>query len=340
MPLPEEKHDDYTSAESAEKHHEEVDSDTGFDSLDLPEVPRVSVRATSDIPFAAETSFPSVKDSPADLVDTDSDLSKSNPSKKFEGEVGHPDTLTHARENKQFQFVPFVAAPPPRPLFMLPIERSDANPVSSPDLSPKFVAVPPPPPPFQLPSDQSESSPVLPRDPSTPFVSSPQSVSLPSKQSKPELFVSQDATPSAPHTKPEIDIDLQDVLSAAQAAAESADRAATAARAAASLAQVRIAELISKKNGSAEKNQSPVGSDLRNISEKPTFDQQNSFDNIFSSDDMHKMQDASPEAVAHAHQPQRSVSLEDDPYFSYPNLFSRQDSGLKPGAHSSDEHSR
>jgi vacuolar protein sorting-associated protein IST1 len=106
-------------------------------------------------------------------------------------------------------------------------------------------------------------------------------------------------------------IDLDDVLSAAQTAAESAERAASAARAAANLAQLRIADL--KKNSQVyNKYSDSVQKESHHQTEgaqKPVFDHQDSFTN--------DTQDYVP-----SHVPQRSPSLEDDPYFSYPNLFS------------------
>lgn len=106
-------------------------------------------------------------------------------------------------------------------------------------------------------------------------------------------------------------IDLDDVLSAAQTAAESAERAASAARAAANLAQLRISDL--KKNSKVYSN---YGDSVQKEShhqteatQKPVFDHQDSFTN-------------DTQDYVSSHVPQRSSSLEDDPYFSYPNLFS------------------
>ncbi|RLN03237.1 hypothetical protein C2845_PM13G04640 [Panicum miliaceum] len=110
------------------------------------------------------------------------------------------------------------------------------------------------------------------------------------------------------HTGSMAEIDLDDVLSAAQTAAESAERAASAARAAANLAQLRIADL--KKNTKSYSDGVPKGSHHQaEATQKPVFDHQDSFTN--------NTQDYVP-----YHVPQRSPSLEDDPYFSYPNLFS------------------
>jgi len=109
------------------------------------------------------------------------------------------------------------------------------------------------------------------------------------------------------HTGSGTEIDLDDVLSAAQSAAESAERAASAARAAANLAQLRIADL--KKNTKSYSDGVPKESHHQTeATQKPVFDHQDSFTN--------NTQDYVP-----SHAPQRSPYL-DDPYFSYPNLFS------------------
>ncbi|XP_057490352.1 uncharacterized protein LOC130776220 [Actinidia eriantha] len=75
-----------------------------------------------------------------------------------------------------------------------------------------------------------------------PFISppSPPPVVFPEKKSEPSLPLSR--------TKSEANVDLQDVLAAAHAAAESAEHAAAAARSAATLAQVRISQLVKKKS--------------------------------------------------------------------------------------------
>lgn len=155
------------------------------------------------------------------------------------------------------------------------------------------------------------------------------SPSPPVKPTEPDIFTKTEEVipPPVPHTdymfsrQPEqvhatspesrANIDLDDVLSAAQTAADSAERAAAAARAAANLAQLRIADL--RKNSNVyDKYSGGVQKETHHQSEvtkKPVFDHQDSFTN--------DTQDYLP-----SHAPQRSPSLEDDPYFSYPNLFS------------------
>jgi hypothetical protein len=156
------------------------------------------------------------------------------------------------------------------------------------------------------------------------------SPSPPVKPTEPEIYTKTDevATPPVPHTdytfsrQPEqvhvisptesrANIDLDDVLSAAQTAADSAERAAAAARAAANLVQLRIADLkkisnVYDKYSNAVQKESHHQSE---VTQKPAFDHQDSFTN-----------DTQDYLLSHV--PQRSPSLEDDPYFSYPNLFS------------------
>ncbi|KAE8701853.1 Transducin family protein / WD-40 repeat family protein isoform 1 [Hibiscus syriacus] len=71
-----------------------------------------------------------------------------------------------------------------------------------------------------------------------PFISPPSISARPS-----------DPTSAISKPKSETNFDLEDILAAAQSAAESAEHAAAAARSAANLAQVRIAELKQKRNG-------------------------------------------------------------------------------------------
>ena len=87
-----------------------------------------------------------------------------------------------------------------------------------------------------------------------PFISPPSQ----SPATRPATFPGRQSEPPQPlpRTKSEANVDLQDVLAAAQTAAESAERAATAARSAASLAQLRISELVKKKNDQISDNSS------------------------------------------------------------------------------------
>lgn len=87
-------------------------------------------------------------------------------------------------------------------------------------------------------------------------------------------------------------VDLNDVLAAAQAAAETAERAAAAARSVASLAQLRISEFARKK----------------------------------SDEDDEPGLDSGQVPVSGHLQPQRLSSMEDESYFSYPNLFNSRSS--------------
>lgn len=126
-----------------------------------------------------------------------------------------------------------------------------------------------------------------------------------------------------PRTRTGITDDLQDVLAAAQAAAESAERAAAVARTAASLAQLRISELIRKQNED-ESTDNPFSGDNHrsNAPETPNLDRKSStqdHDGGFSSS-------SPPHQPFSPHQPQRLPSM-DDGFMSYPNLFTSRSPG-------------
>ncbi|GAB4861030.1 hypothetical protein Ancab_036192 [Ancistrocladus abbreviatus] len=120
-----------------------------------------------------------------------------------------------------------------------------------------------------------------------PFISPPSldSTPFPDRESSP--------SPSLSTTKSDANLDLQDILDAAQVAAETAERAA--ARSAASLAQVRISDLTKKKNDRSPDDscENPFYTDYSNLSpatEKPHVDHQNSsldFDDNENSQSLH-----------------------------------------------------
>jgi len=155
-------------------------------------------------------------------------------------------------------------------------------------------------------------------------------VSLPSREN------SQSPSPS----KAKMD-DLQDILAAAKAAAESAELAAAAARNAASLAEVRISALTKSKSGQSSGGdvENPFYADTHNLSEateKFHLDR-NGMGNVFENPQTPIRLDQPPYHATEFgpklggdalkpdvpnHQPQRIPSMDDDPAFTYPNLFS------------------
>ncbi|KAL1300273.1 hypothetical protein AAHE18_18G166600 [Arachis hypogaea] len=173
-------------------------------------------------------------------------------------------------------------------------------------------------------------------------------------------------------SKSEANVDLQDVLAASHAATKSAECATAAARSAASLAQVRISELtrenseqspdsssvnafyagddnqstterghLAKHNSrgtsdgsgrnTLELNQDHFASD--SLSGSPSFP---SFDTLKADFDSSLPKNHSVGEKFSPHQPNRLPSLDDDPYFSYPNLFSRHSSNVGSQNHHSD----
>ncbi|KAK9943456.1 hypothetical protein M0R45_009063 [Rubus argutus] len=175
-----------------------------------------------------------------------------------------------------------------------------------------------------------------------PFISSPSlsSATFPARETNP-------LPPSLSRRRSEANVDMQDVLAAAQAAADSAERAAAAARSAASLAQTFLISRLLKKSPiltilspmvillvikPSESHQVPEygqGSGTLNPSSmdsfKMDFDSPHPNDHVFEREPVH-------------YQPQRSTSVDDDPYFSYPNLFTSENNGS--GTQSSTDNSR
>lgn len=185
---------------------------------------------------------------------------------------------------------------------------------------------------------QVESDPDHPKESKqfVPFISPPSlpQASFPARESS-------GLSPSPSKTKTDAPLDLNDVLAAAKAAAESAERAAAAARSAASLAEVRISELAKGKS-----DKSP-GSDSENpfyaATEKLQLDDRNSSSDYdgnpngskHSTYDEPELESKSSPPRDHvhdhdqdqglsSHQPQRIPSMDDDTDFSYPNLFRSQ----------------
>ncbi|KAL3514027.1 hypothetical protein ACH5RR_026744 [Cinchona calisaya] len=192
-----------------------------------------------------------------------------------------------------------------------------------------------------------------------PFITplSQSSTTFPVKQDNP--------SPSISRTKSEINVDLQDVLAAAQTAAETAERAAAAARAAASLAQIRINELVKRKSKVSD---STLENPFHLNTEKPRVDHDVSLDDSdgvlkppspHHNDESHIGPQISPvpsfdetkvdydpfPSNIHVpgngeanHQFQRLPSMDDD--LSYPNLFTSQGSHLGSRTNSFADHSR
>ncbi|XP_068320179.1 vacuolar protein sorting-associated protein IST1-like [Pyrus communis] len=317
LPLPKEKHDETLQYSPDQDQKELSDSDDGLDSLDFPEVPKQSLRPSAN-PASAPAMSPPLPTQPHPEIDHD--LSK---------KLGSIDSQSKEPSFESGEVME---------------ERSVANNQEQSHVSVGAV----------------EDKQFL------PFISSPSlsSASFSTRQSNPP--------PNLSRTRSEVNVDLQDVLAAAQAAADSAERAATAARSAASLAQVRINE-ITKKNseevpetscenpfhvdvpnqsdtrekpnsnhlipdgGSAGVIDSPVphqihlygqGSEISNASSITMEPLNVDFDSAHSNDH-------ASEHDPVRHQPQRLASMEDDPYFSYPNLFTSQNSNVGSDAHSS-----
>ncbi|KAJ8477445.1 hypothetical protein OPV22_021172 [Ensete ventricosum] len=309
LPLPPEKHD-ALSSDDVDESHTEPDSEADFDSLDLPEVPKDSVRAALDVPSASGN----VSNLPSSTHDLglDHQASKSIPDEDMphvpsmapggnDLEPSIASSYNHPNmEHKQF--VPF-AGPPSS--FSVSAQQNELLPPSlssmSESLKPSLPAhSPPPSSSVSLSPKQSEpalSPPLLSsfpdkQDQNEPPLSHPLLFPVASSAKHSEQVTSAVSSASLPPTKnesaaslsrakSEINVDLQDILAAAQAAAETAEHAAIAARAAANLAQVRITDLATKwSNRTSESCGDELqgeGSEQANNSARLTFLQQYSF---------------------------------------------------------------
>ncbi|KAK7277347.1 hypothetical protein RIF29_18498 [Crotalaria pallida] len=306
LPVHEEKHNEEVHSTHDSPSKEQPDSDSDYDVLDFPEVPTVSVRPDPSVATAPDTVTPLVM-LPLE-VDLDSpshsgDLADLNHEQAAERSSVHRDE-PHASFDKMGskQFVPFI---------------------SPPSVSP---------------------------------------VSYSARHSDPPASMSS--------TKSEASVDLKDVLAAANAAAESAERAAAAARSAASLAQVRINELTNKKNEHVpDTSENPFyvggGDNESSTAERGHFNEPHiagnsdgsgrsdlehhrdhysssgshsssfpSFDTLKSDFDSSLPTDHVVDEKSSSHQPKRLPSMDDDPYFSYPNLFTSQNSSVGSHTHS------
>lgn len=312
MPLPEEKHHEALHSAPDQPSYEEPASDSGSDTLEFPEVPQVSVRPNANVASApvSLTPSPSVPPPEVDLHSSSSfGVNRDVKQEVEEQSLADKDESRNSYgsvENKQF--VPFISPPA----------------VSSGSFS----------------SRSSDSPP-------------------PHSRTRTEVEV----------TKTEADVDLQDVLVAAHAAAETAERAAAAARSAATLAQLRINELTKKNSehilDSSSENPFYAGSINQSKStEAERFTEQNvagdnnggtnhfephqhhesqgpdlsfsTFDKLKAEFDSSLPDEHVPEDKSSGHKPKILPSMDDDPYFSYPNLFTSQNSNPELHTHSSD----
>ncbi|KAL2497039.1 Regulator of Vps4 activity in the MVB pathway protein [Abeliophyllum distichum] len=306
LPLHKEKHDEPLYSASKQDTEKQSDSDADFEILDFPEVPKQPLQSSKGTVSAPEM-LPFPASALSETYEEDSEPSEDNrkPSEEVLLEKSVSRELDSPNNSlgpvEDKQFVPFISPP-------------------------------------------SQSSASVSRQGNVPL---------------PVVGI-----------KSENNVDLQDVLAAAQAAADSAECAAAAARSAASLAQLRISELVKKNNDEVSdgrlKNAFHGDKAKLDDVEKPILDNQSSFgsDSVLSSPSVHRDQenyiaheasnlgscnlakgDADTSSNNHvnlgtAHQPQRLPSMDDETYFSYPNLFARQSSNLSSHAQSFTENSR
>ncbi|KAJ8504306.1 hypothetical protein OPV22_005192 [Ensete ventricosum] len=327
LPLPPQKHDEHDDVLSSDRTDNGLDADS--DSLDLPQVPKDPVRATIDFPSAlgnVSSEPPSAHQlgfgRPAITKSISSeDMPQVPPVEPAVSEFSDPTSSPNQSNaviaaNKQF--IPFVS-PPPLSSFSAPPKQNEFSDPTTTWLSSTSQPAPSPSPPSSsISPSPNRSEYVLPPPPPPPPLSS-----FPDHQAQNEPASSQPSFSS--RAKCEVDVDLQDVLAAAQSAAETAERAAIAARAAANLAQVRITDLLTKSESGGGNESHGQGFEEQTDLANPIFhDQQSSFCN-----NNEKSTDYGLEQIWDSHEPQSSPVSEDEAYLSYPNLFASKDSDLK-----------
>ncbi|KNA17396.1 hypothetical protein SOVF_079660 [Spinacia oleracea] len=284
VPLPKEKHDEVIQSTSVQGVSELSDSEESFDELEFPEVPKVSLRPSADAEVLPAPPHQS------EIHSFPLQQSNIDPEDNLRS-IKHESPKSSVTPGEIKQFLPFISHPSSLPSASLPVKESSSSPP-------------------------------------------------PSK------------------VKRDVDFDFRDVLAAAMAAADSAERAAAAARSAASLAEARISELSKSKSGTQSPDsdaENPFHASSGNLSaatEKLKLDDRNaSGDDDVSklwipggdygddensnglrhatSDETRLESESFPHGdhtfkpeLPHHHQPQRIPSMDDDPEYSYPNLFS------------------
>ena len=294
-----EKHDEslhsaHEQASKEEEEEEDSDFDAGFDHLGFPEVPKASIQPRADA-VSAPAVIPPSPSAPHPQVDNEA--------------LGHSEVYESLSRHLH---------PEPQEASE---ERTGVDPSEElPDVSVKSM-------------EEKQF---------VPFISPPMSASasFSARQNNPT------PPPALSRTKTEGgNIDLQDVLAAAHAAAETAERAAAAARLAASLAQVRITEIM-KKNDHDQVLDSgsghPFHTDNASDQSPPTTEKPHDPDKYQASEAALNLPSFDGDKVVHDHViedkpghhlPQRLPSMDEDSYFSYPNLFASQGSNLGSGDH-------
>ncbi|KAK6116117.1 hypothetical protein DH2020_008386 [Rehmannia glutinosa] len=212
---------------------------------------------------------------PVPLPEEKHDETKSTTSK-------HEDTDS----DEDFEIIDFPEVPRQQPL------HSNKGTVSTPEMLPFPDNA------LSEDDDEEEQNPSVSKEDKqfVPFI-------CPPSQSSASFHAKERTSPPSISETENDNVDLQDVLAAAEMAAESAERAATAARSAASIAQRRINELVKKNNDEVS------GSTIENPFHEAELDSQKSFgdsDNPFTSSSQNNVS-----GNYMAHQPTAHPSCDD-----------------------------
>ncbi|XP_078441257.1 uncharacterized protein LOC144711200 [Wolffia australiana] len=303
-------------------HEFESDSHDALDFLDLPEVPRAFPTPTTE---HNETPASKASDDFHPFIKPPSNLSGLSPPNLIvpPPQPGAPplNLVTHLPSESSLsageEGVKLSTSSESTPAILNKINEGPV--LNSSDQFLPFFTPPPP--------KQEVHPPNLVTPPPNKVALSPPEPSLPEVEEAEKLSLASESTPAILRKRGELDKELQDAVAAANAAAETAERAAAAARLAASLAQVKMAELVGRTGPFSEETEKVSHYD-DDAGDRPVIPLQT------AEDDSSGMATRFPDDSRTL----RSLSMDDDPYFSYPNLFSRQNSSAME--HSPIDHSK
>ncbi|XP_047982163.1 uncharacterized protein LOC125223188 [Salvia hispanica] len=290
VPLPKEKHDETTYTAPEPATHEQSDSDSDFDIVDFPEVPVQLLQ-----PKKAAVSTPVMLHFPESAL---SDDDQEEAVKPEPGNVSREKSVVKEDASLNIQtgateakqFVPFISPPTQSSETVAATMRESSSP-----------------PAIKMYDDHVDFQAVL----------------AAAESAERAAATARSAAESA-----------ERAAASARSSAESAERAAASARSAADIAQIRISELSKRRSNefSAPQHHNNTnnsnGGDSGCPSTSPnqtdacqnTATQQLTPVSSFNS---------SPPSDNALHLPQRLPSMDDEPYFSYPNLFTSQGSNLQ-----------
>ncbi|XP_074264173.1 uncharacterized protein LOC141586753 [Silene latifolia] len=288
-----------------------TESKEDFEELEFPEAPKVSLWSSAKEDMHPSSGMTGGSSGPTQFV------SGLKPPLPKENDEILQSTVVHTESKQDFDELEFPEVPK---VSLWPSAKEDMDP--SPGMPIESLAA-------DHESPKSSANTGISKQ-FVPFISPP-SMSL---ASAPVQEITQPSKPL--RTKSTANVDLNDILAAAKAAAESADRAAVAARAAANLVELRVFELIESRSGHSIDMgvENPFHASDSEMEKLQVGDNPSSPADHFGNT---HIESASKDGVDGVTEPKTSLpaensyikSVNNESMFSYPNLFSPR----SPGTH-------